>query len=89
MLKSIKEEIIGLKNENGGDILVDRPGLIISATNLGLVNQLQLRVHPVIMGKGLALFQQIQDRVDLELLTTKTFKCEAVLFYYKARFEAQ
>ena len=86
--KSIKEEIIGLKNEHGRDILIGSPSLIISAMNLGLVNELQLMVHPAIVGKGLALFQHIRDRVDLELLKTKTFKCGAVLFYYKTRFEA-
>lgn len=86
--KSIQEEITGLKNERGGDILVGSPSLIISAMNLGLVDELQLMVHPAIVGKGLALFQHIRARVDLELMKTKTFKCGAVLFYYKPSRDA-
>ncbi len=84
--KSIKEELIALKNETGGDILAGSPSLIIAAMNLRLVDELQLLVHPVIVGKGLALFQHIQDRVDLQLMKTKTFNCGAVLFYYKPRY---
>jgi dihydrofolate reductase len=86
--KSFKEEIVTLKNKNGGDILIGSPSMIIEAMNLGLVDELQLMVHPVIVGKGLALFQPIRDRIELKLIKTKSFKGGAVLFYYEPKLDA-
>lgn len=82
---SIKEEVTKLKQQPGGDILVGSPGLIVATMNLHLVDELQLCVHPTIVGKGLLLLEKIKDRVDLKLLKTKTFGSGAVLFYYEIK----
>ena len=81
--RSIKEEVLELKKQAGKDILVGSPSLIVSCLKLNLVDEYQLCVHPVIVGKGLTLFKDIDDRVDLKLLKTKTFECGAVAFYYE------
>ena len=81
-----KEEIIELKQSSIGgnkDILVGSPSMIVAFTQLDLVDEYQINVLPIILGKGLPLFKNISDRVDLKLLKTKTFGCGAVLFYYK------
>jgi dihydrofolate reductase len=82
--KDIKEEVLELKQSGGSkDIYVGSPGLIVATTNLGLVDEYQISVHPTIAAKGLPLFKNITDRVDLKLLKTKTFGCGAVTFYYE------
>ena len=81
--KDLKEEVLALKQQPGKDILVGSPGLIVSLINLNLIDELQLCIYPVIEGKGLPLFKNIQDRVLLKLLKTKTFAGGAVIFYYQ------
>lgn len=80
--RSIKEEVLELKQQLGKDILVGSPSLIVECTNLDLIDEYQLTVHPAIVGKGLPLLKNIKDRIDLKLLKTKTFGCGAVTLYY-------
>jgi|ERR1044072_3991670 dihydrofolate reductase len=81
--KSLEEEVLELKAEEGKDVLVGSPGLIAALTQLGLIDEYQLGVQPIILGSGLTLFKHITDRVDLNLLKTKTFGCGAVFHYYE------
>jgi dihydrofolate reductase len=79
----IKEEIEALKQQAGKNILVGSPSLITAFTRLGLVDEYQLGVQPTVLGRGLTLFKNIKDRIDLKLLKTKTFGCGAIMLYYK------
>jgi len=81
--RSITEEILELKRGPGRDILVGSPSLIAAAANLNLIDEYQLCVQPIIAGKGLVLLKNIDHRIDLTLLKTKTFSCGAVTFYYE------
>jgi dihydrofolate reductase len=81
--RDIKEEVDTLKQQAGKDILVGSPSLIIETLQLGLVNELQLCVHPVVAGTGSLLFKNLTDRVSLKLLKTKTFSSGAVILYYE------
>jgi dihydrofolate reductase len=80
--RGIKEEVLELKQQSGKDILVGSPSLIVSLMKLNLIDEYQLCVHPVIVGNGLPLFKNINDRTILKLLKTKTFGCGAVTLYY-------
>ena len=79
----VKEEVLELKNKPGKDILAGSPSLIVTLMNLDLVDEYQFMVHPSIVGKGLPLFKNIEDRIDFKLLKTKTFSSGAVIFYYE------
>ena len=79
----VKDEILDLKQQAGKDIVVGSPSLIVELSKLGLVDEYQLGVQPTVVGSGLALFKNISDRVDLNLLRTKTFGCGAVFLYYE------
>jgi dihydrofolate reductase len=79
----VKEEILQLKKQPGKDILVGSPGLIVTLLNLNLVDEFQLNVMPIILGRGLPLFKNIQDRVSLKLLKTKTFSSGSIILYYE------
>jgi dihydrofolate reductase len=79
----VKEEILELKQQAGKPILVGSPGLIVTLTQLDVIDEYQISVHPTVIGSGLPLFKNIKERVDLTLLKTKTFGCGAVTFYYE------
>jgi dihydrofolate reductase len=79
----IKEEILGLKQKKGKNILAGSPSLIVALIKLDLIDEYQLVVHPVVSGSGLPLFKNITDRIKLKLLKTKTFGCGAVALDYK------
>ena len=81
--KGIKEEILDLKQQPGKDILVGSPSLIVAVLNLNLVDEFQISVQPTIVGKGLPLLKNINDRINLKLFRTKTFSCGAVTHYYE------
>ena len=81
--KSIKEEILELKQQPGKDIFVGSPSLIVAVLNLNLVDEFQISVQPIIVGKGLPLLKNINDRINLKLFRTKTFSCGAVTHYYE------
>ena len=78
-----KEDIIQLKQQAGKDIFVGSPGLIVALTQLDLIDEYQLAIHPTIVGNGLPLFKNITERVNLNLLQTKTFGCGVIVLYYE------
>jgi len=81
----IKEEIIALKYQTGKNIVVGSPSLIVTLSQLNLIDEYQLGVQPTILGSGLTLFKNITDRIDLKLFKTKTFGCGAVMLYYETK----
>jgi dihydrofolate reductase len=82
--RGLKEEVLQLKQETGRDIFVGSPSLIAALTKLNLIDEYQLCVHPVIAGSGLPLFRNIDDRIVLKLVKTKTFSGGAVIHYYES-----
>jgi dihydrofolate reductase len=81
--RELKEEVLRLKQQAGKDIFVGSPGLIVELTKLHLIDEYQLCVHPVVVGSGLPLFKNINEKISLKLLKTKSFKVGAVILYYK------
>jgi dihydrofolate reductase len=82
--KDIKEEVLNLKDNSGSkNILVGGPGIIIELMRLGLIDEYQFCVHPIILGSGLPLFKNIKERIDLKLLKTKTLGSGVVILNYE------
>lgn len=81
--RGIEEEVLDLKSKPGKNILVGGRSLIAATMELNLIDQLQLCIHPVIAGKGLLLFESMNDKVELKLLKTKTFDSGAIVLYYE------
>lgn len=83
---NLAEEINKLKQETDKDLLIIGSGrLTQSLTNLGLIDEYHLMVHPVILGKGKPLFRDIDKQVDLELTKSETFKNGVVTLEYKLK----
>lgn len=84
--RGLKEEVLALKqssHDGSRDMMVGSPGLIVATTALGLVDEYQICVHPVVVGRGLPLFKNIEQTVSLRLLSTKTFSSGAILLCYR------
>ena len=81
--RSLEAEASALKREAGKDILVGSRSLIMQLLKLGLLDELQLCVHPVVAGTGLPLFEDLRERAELRLTRTKTFRSGAVTLYYE------
>ncbi len=79
----IEEEVLELKQQAGKDILVGSRSLIVTLLNLNLIDEFQLCVQPIILGNGLPLFKNINDRINLKLLKTKTFSSGSITLYYE------
>lgn len=80
--QSLEEEVLDLREQSGKDIFIGSRSLIVSLANLNLIDEFQICVHPVILGKGLPLFEKINDRTMLKLFKTKTFTSGAIILYY-------
>jgi dihydrofolate reductase len=77
-------EIEKMKQEPGRDLLIYGSASVVRAlTNHGLIDEYQLLVHPVILGAGKPLFQDIKARRQLELVKTKPFSSGVIGLYYR------
>jgi dihydrofolate reductase len=79
----LEEVVKELKQQLGKDILVGSRSLIIQLLNLHLIDEFQLCIHPLAVGKGLPLFDKIKDRTMFKLLKTKTLDSGAIVLYYE------
>ncbi|HET7003463.1 MAG TPA: dihydrofolate reductase family protein [Puia sp.] len=79
----IQEEIFALKRQNGKNILAGSPSVIATLGQLNLIDEYQLSVHPVVLGRGLPLFKNVSDKMNLKLLKTETFASGTVTLYYQ------
>ncbi|NEU09179.1 dihydrofolate reductase [Flavihumibacter sp. R14] len=72
-----------IRDQPGKDIwLYGGAKLITTFINLGLVDIYRLAVHPVILGAGKPLFNDIQDPVGLKLIEAKGSASGVVLLSY-------
>jgi dihydrofolate reductase len=85
--QTIEEEVLELKQQLGGAILVGSRSLIIQLMKLNLIDEYQFCIYPVIAGTGLPLFENMNERTILKLIKTKTFSGGAVILYYELKNE--
>lgn len=83
--KDLEAEVKELKAQEGKDILVGSRSLIVQLLNLQLIDEFQLCIHPMIEGKGLSMFKDINDQTIFKLVKTKTFESGAIVLYYQPR----
>jgi dihydrofolate reductase len=53
--------------------------------NLGLVDEIGLSLHPVLLGGGKPLFSNIQNRINLILIESKTYATGLVSLTYRLK----
>ena len=79
----LADEVSRLKAQPGKDIGVGGPTLIMELLNLGLIDEYQFHVQPIILGSGLPLFKEVEQRTDLKLLDVKSHASGVVTLRYK------
>ena len=80
----LAEEIERLRAEpREDDIAIGGATLAAEAAALGLIDEYQLMVHPVLVGGGISYFPRLERRVDLELVETRTFSSRVVYLRYR------
>jgi dihydrofolate reductase len=79
----VAEEVAQLKQQPGKDLAVGGPGLASTFIRLGLVDEFRLFVSPVVLGGGTPFFPALDERIDLELIETRTFGSRVVYLRYR------
>jgi dihydrofolate reductase len=79
---SVAEEVAKLKEEPGKDLAVGGAGLACTLIELGLIDEFGLFVSPVVLGAGTPFFPAVKERIDLELVETRTFGSRVVYLRY-------
>jgi dihydrofolate reductase len=84
--QNIEEEIRKLKKQPGKHMAILGSGSIVSQlAQQGLIDEYQIMVNPVVLGKGRTLFEGIRDQLVLKLVRTRTFRNGCVLLTYEPR----
>lgn len=77
------DHVAALKDGDGADIFaVGGATLVSNLMNLGLVDELQLIVHPLVLGPGKPLFKDVTDRHPLSLESAAPSKSGHVVLTY-------
>jgi dihydrofolate reductase len=81
---NVAEEIAKLKRQPGKDIAIVGSGTLVrSLLQDGLLDELQLMVHPVVLGGGKRLFEEEGDQKGLKLVDSKTFSTGVLYLTYQ------
>ena len=65
------------------DVEIGGAGLASTAINLGLVDELRLLRHPIILGGGTPFLPPVTDDLPLELIETRTFGSRVIYERYR------
>jgi dihydrofolate reductase len=85
----VTEQIAGLKQQEGKDITVIGSAILVrSLLRAGLLDELRLMVHPLVLGRGKRLFEDAGEHKVLELAGTQTFGTGVVFLTYRPSDEA-
>ena len=80
----IAKKVAEIKQQGGKDIwLYGGAELIKTFINLGLIDVYQVSVHPVALGSGKPLFEDLQKRIGLRLIETNVFRSGVVQLTYE------
>lgn len=78
------EELLKLKQQRGKKISIDSVSLLPELIAAGLIDEFQLVVHPILVGKGRRLFDDgsLPQQLNLTLVDTKVFQSGCVALHY-------
>lgn len=82
---NLSEEVARLKAQPGKDIRVlGGANLAQDLAANGLINEYQLLIAPIALGKGVPLFSGLSKPLDLQLISAKTFSGGAIAMVYRS-----
>jgi dihydrofolate reductase len=80
---SLVDEVTKLKSQTGNDIIAYGGATFASSlVKHGLIDEFHLFINPVALGKGMSIFEELNEKDSLVLETSNTFSCGIVVLKY-------
>ena len=79
----VATEVAKLKEQSDRDVSVGGAGLAATLVELDLIDEYRLFVYPVVLGGGTPYFPARAERLNLELIETRTFGGRVVYLRYR------
>ncbi len=77
-------EVTLMKQQPGPDLVILGSGSIVSQlTQARLIDEYQIVLSPIVLGKGRTLFETVERKVGLTLTKTRAFKNGNVVLWYE------
>lgn len=81
---NILEEVTKLKEQDGKDLVIfGSPTLATSLMELGLIDEFQFTISPVILGEGKTFLRNVSQKATLELINTETLDSGVITAHYR------
>ena len=85
---NIGEEIIRLKQQPGRNMIIfGSPCLAHSLMERGLIDHFRINVNPIVLGEGIPLFKNADERIHLRLLQSKSFHSGVIGLLYERKID--
>jgi dihydrofolate reductase len=82
--ENIMEEITELKRQSDQDFgIIGSGALFRSLLREGLLDELMILIHPVVLGRGKRLFEDDSTRVNLDLVDSRVFSTGVISLTYR------
>lgn len=81
--KSLMEVVSELKNQNGKNISAGSLSIANQLFKANLIDEFWFLVHPVVLGKGNKLFDELDRKSQLQLIDIKKLNSGVVVLHYK------
>ena len=85
MRGDLRKAVQQLKQQPGKGLFVAGARLALSLTELGLIDEYEFVVQPILAGHGPTLFAGLSQRVDLKLVSRLEYGSGAVAMRYEPR----
>jgi dihydrofolate reductase len=79
----VVEKVAELKRRPGKDLAVGGAGLASTLAQADLIDEYRLFISPVVLGSGTRYFPALAQRLELELVQTRTFGSRVVYVRYR------
>ena len=80
----LTEEVRKLKKQPGKDMTILGSGSIVAElTQAGLIDEYQMLLNPVVLGKGKTMFEGIHRKITLKLVKSHAFRNGNIMLYYE------
>jgi dihydrofolate reductase len=80
---SVAEEVVAALDATDRNVAIGGAGLAAAAIELGLVDELRIFRHPVVVGGGTPFLPPITEDVPLDLIETRTFGSRVIYERYQ------
>ncbi|MDB4920110.1 dihydrofolate reductase family protein [Mucilaginibacter sp.] len=81
----LAEEVKKMKDEEGPDMVILGSGSIVAQlAAAGLIDNYQMVINPVALGKGRTLFEGLPQMLSLKLIKSRTFNNGKIFLSYEA-----